>query len=425
TPGEKIAIKINLNNQYDAVFDPYLKEDNERDASPYVIKTLLRHLTNSVGVPQEDITIYDASRKMGNWFYNRVYYQDYPTIPLIPEFPDIHYVDKAGGAPGREQVQPSTELIYLADDTGLTRTLPTCVVEADYLINIPILKMHPINHGVTLSGKNFFGTWIEPVVNVHTYYINGLTMDNPTPQTDLFAHKDVGGKTLLYIGDGLFSTLIDHATIAKYHMYPFNNDWTNSLFFAQDPIALDSVMYDFLYTEGAYPIEGSQNYLHQSANPLPNTYDPENDGIYLSDSLGVHEHWNTTYSIFSTDRYVGPDHNGIDYVSLGSEHAQPAVIITTPKEHYLYVFGSERRPLNIPLTLIIGPITITAEVNGLEQPLDHLEFYLDNQLMKNTTIAPYIWKWNSLSVWRHQLTIKAYPLTGEPLHTTQQLWKFL
>jgi len=61
-------------------------------------------------------------------------------------------------------------------------------------------------------------------------------------------------------------------------------------------------MFDFLNAE-ANPIEGSQNYLHQAAEPLPNTYDPEGDGIYLSKSLGVHEHWDTSVDIFSSARY--------------------------------------------------------------------------------------------------------------------------
>jgi hypothetical protein len=44
-------------------------------------------------------------------------------------------------------------------------------------------------------------------------------------------------------------------------MYPFNGDWTNSLFFSQDPVAMDSVMYDFLFAEGTNPSEASQNYI--------------------------------------------------------------------------------------------------------------------------------------------------------------------
>ena len=256
-PDEKIAIKINLNNCWQPL--SYITKDNDRDASPYVVKALLRQLVNVVGVAQEDITVYDASRMMPNWFYRRVYYETYPSLNLIPEFPDIHYVDSTGGALGREKVKSSDEKIYFADESGLTKTLPTCVAEAKYIINMPILKRHPIQTGVTLSGKNFFGTWIEIVADVHSYHTAAFIAGNPAPQTDLLAHEHIGGKTILYIGDGIFATKEDHCTIAKFEMYPFNNDWTNSLFFSQDPVAIDSVMYDFLHAEGTNPCEGSQN----------------------------------------------------------------------------------------------------------------------------------------------------------------------
>ncbi|KYK31372.1 MAG: hypothetical protein AYK22_02515 [Thermoplasmatales archaeon SG8-52-3] len=312
--GEKIAIKINLNN-----CGSYTSEDNQRDASPQVVKALLRQLVNVLNVSQDDIIVYDASRQMSNWFYYRVYYEEYPADPLVSEFADVHYVDSSGGATGREKVIASGERIYFAAGDCEYCTLPTIVAEADYLINIPLLKRHPINTGVTLAGKNFFGTWMEAVSNVHSYHYLSFTLGNPTPQTDLFAHKDIGGKIVLYIGDGLFATPNDHAIIGKFQMYPFNNDWTNSLFFSQDPVAIDSVMYDFLHAEGTNPCEGSQNYLHQSAEPSLNVYDPENDGKFLSDSLGVHEHWDKNENIFSSDRYSGPTNNGIDYIFAAGE----------------------------------------------------------------------------------------------------------
>jgi hypothetical protein len=312
--GEKIAIKVNFNN-----CGSYTAEDNDRDASPYVIKSLLRQLVNVVGVNQEDIAIYDATRPIGNWFYNRVYYVEYPADPSVPEFPDVHFADSSGGASGREEVIASSQRIYFAAGSCAYRTLPTIVTEAKYLINMPLLKRHPIETGVTLSGKNLFGTWIEPVQDVHDYLYSSFILGNPAPQTDLFAHKQVGGKTILYIGDATYVTKVDHRTIAKFQMYPFNNDWTSSLFFSQDPVAIDSVMYDFLLAEGTNPSEGSQNYLHQSAVPNLNTYDPENDGVYLSDSLGVHEHWDTTEDIFSSDRYSGLSNNGIDYFAFQEE----------------------------------------------------------------------------------------------------------
>ena len=153
-------------------------------------------------------------------------------------------------------------------------------------------------------------------------------MGNPAPQVDLFAYEHLGGKTLLYLGDGTFGTKVDHKTIAKFLMYPFNDDWTNSLFFSQDPVALDSVMYDFLLTEGTNPIEGSQNYLHQAAVPSPNVYDPEHDGMYLSTSLGVHEHWDRTVNIFSAQSgTLVLQEMELTIAHLDEEFVRPGVVI--------------------------------------------------------------------------------------------------
>ena len=403
-PGEKIAIKMNLNNALGGVGDPYPKEDNDRDASPYVVKALLHQLVNVIGVAQQDITVFDASRPITNCLYNRIYYENYPADPLVEEFSQIHYVDSLGGATGREQVVPSLTKMYFSD--GVVRTLPTCVVEAKYLINMPLLKRHPINTGVTLSGKNFFGSFIEPVSDIHSYHISGLTMGNAAPQVDLFAYEHLGGKTLLYLGDGTFATKVDHRTIAKFLMYPFTDDWTNSLFFSQDPVAIDSVMYDFLLTEGTNPIEGAQNYLHQSAVPAPNVYDPEHDGMYLSTSLGVHEHWDRAVNIFSVDRYSGPTGNGIDYRTSGEEYVRPGVVFSTPLEKHLYLFGTDKGAL--PFTMILGKIDVEAQVNSDAGTVQKIEFYKDNILQFTDTEAPYIWTWNKLSFFRHTIKIIAY-----------------
>jgi Bacterial Ig domain/Domain of unknown function (DUF362) len=417
-PGEKITVKLNFNNALEGIA-PYVREDNDRDASPYVVKALLRHLVNVVGVAQEDITLFDASRPIPNCFYNRVKYETYPADMLVEEFSHIHYVDSTGGAAGREKVIPSNTKMYFAD--GTIRTLPTCVVEAKYIMNMPLLKRHPIQNGVTLSGKNFFGSFIEQVLDIHPYHKSGLIMGNPAPQVDLFAYEQLGGKTLLYIGDGTFATKVDHQTIAKFLMYPFNDDWTNSLFFSQDPVALDSVMYDFLLTEGTNPIEGAQNYLHQAAVPLPNVYDPEHDGIYLSTSLGVHEHWDRTVNIFSAERYSGPSGGGIDYRTSGEEFARPGVVITTPLEKHLYLFGTDKGAL--PFTLIIGKINVEARVNDEVGTVQKIEFYKDNRLQFTDTEAPYIWTWNKLSFFRHTIKIIAYYDSVNSTSNQMTVWK--
>jgi len=339
-PGEKIAIKLNFNNALGGTGDPYFKEDNDRDASPYVVKALLYQLVHVIGVAQEDIILFDASRPIPDWFYNRVYYETYPADPLVEEFSSIHYVDSLGEATGREQVVPSSTKMYFSN--GVVRTLPTCIVDANYLINMPLLKRHPINMGVTLSGKNFFGSFIEPVSDIHAY----------------------------------------------------------------DPVALDSVMYDFLLTEGTNPIEGAQNYLHQAAVPASNVYDPEHDGTYLSTSLGVHEHWDRTVNIFSAERYVGPSENGIDYLTYGEEFVHPGAVFVTPQEKHLYLFGEDKGAF--PFTTIIGKIDVEAQVNVFSGTVQKIEFYIDNTLQFTDTEAPYIWIWNKLSFFKHTIKVIAY-----------------
>jgi hypothetical protein len=420
--GEKIAIKINLNNVYGwdpfNTIDEYEHEDNDRDASPYVVISLLDHLVNVVGVNQNDITVYDTSRIIINWFYDRV----------SPLYPYVHYIDAEGGKEGREIAESSDFGIHFSD--GLFRTLPKCVVDAKYLINMPLLKKHPIQNGITLSGKNLFGTFIEPVADLHPYHQSGLILNNPTPQTDLLAHEHIGGKTLLYIGDGTFGTLQDHCTICKFNMFPFNDDWTNSLFFSQDPIAIDSVMFDFLNFEGPSPIEGSQNYLHQSAEPMLNQYDPENDGEYVSESLGVHEHWDTSVSIFSSSRYSGFENQGIDLLTIGEEFITPSVIITQPADKKLYFRGVET-PVKIswitfysfPETIVIGNITVKVKVNNVPE-VDYIKFFIDDELKYTDDEFPYEWEWGEISFSKHILKVLASIDGEENLFTERLVWKF-
>jgi hypothetical protein len=121
-------------------------------------------------------------------------------------------------------------------------------------------------------------------------------------------HRDLGAKTVLYLIDGLFGGYYWKGTPYKWEMAPFNGDWPSSLFASQDPVAIDSVAYDFLITEWPHVVEngtggpgslqgGAQDYLHEAAKadfpPSGTWYDPENDG-YALDSLGVHEHWNNS-----------------------------------------------------------------------------------------------------------------------------------
>jgi len=92
---------------------------------------------------------------------------------------------------------------------------------------------------------------------------------------------------------------------------------------SQDPVALESVVYDFISNEpnlisGNPSFNGNQDNQFQEcalANDPPSKikYDPENDGTGLQ-SLGVHEHWNNSKER-KYSRNLGKS-NGIELISL-------------------------------------------------------------------------------------------------------------
>jgi hypothetical protein len=314
TAGEKIAIKINHTLSSSALADMEKPEGftDRIDNSPQLTIALLRQLTDVVGVCPNDISIGDPGRIMPNYWYNMV----------EPNCPGVVYIAKVGGM-GRTQSQWSTVKFYWSDPitsrvTGKTQDyIPTHFAQASYFINFPILKSHD-NGGITVCGKNHFGSLI---INPNTtgYYDMHATRATETPGmghyraiVDLMGHPKLGGKTLLALIDGLYAGQNWDSRPIRYLMAPFNHDWPSSIFLSQDPVAIDSVADDFLWTEldgshtpyndpypeTAYPHKsGADDYLHEAAlaNDPPSGafYDPNHptDVTRLA-SLGVHEHWN-------------------------------------------------------------------------------------------------------------------------------------
>jgi hypothetical protein len=129
----------------------------------------------------------------------------------------------------------------------------------------------------------------------------------------------MGGKTLLYLIDGLYGGYRWQGTPYKFQMSPFNNDWPSSVFVSQDPVAIDSVGLDFLWEEwpDVVRVDAVDDYLHEAAeanNPPSGTfYDPNGDGSGIG-SLGVHEHWNNAIDK-QYSRNLG-NGNGIELISI-------------------------------------------------------------------------------------------------------------
>ncbi|MFW5976394.1 MAG: DUF362 domain-containing protein [Bacillota bacterium] len=284
--GEKIAIKLNLNTH-----SYYSEESNEIDLSPQVVEVLVESLVEKGKVREQDIILYDASRIMGDKIYKRIY----------AKYPEIIFVDNQGEE-GRKKVEPDENAkIYFPEQDFNYYYLPKRIAEAKYLINLASMKKHSLA-GVTFTAKNHFGSIYDVSSGIWTprklhqgVNTRNNKNGNPNPLINLMGHQDLGGKTVLYIIDSLYSAMNQQDNNpVRWSMKPFSGDWTSSLFMSQDGVALDSVAFDFLNEETNIP-ENSNNYLKEAAmadNPPSDIeYDPENNDNNLS-SLGVYEHWN-------------------------------------------------------------------------------------------------------------------------------------
>jgi hypothetical protein len=350
--GDKIAIKVN--NIYSRFYEWTDSQDNR--PCPQMVHALLWQLVNNADVPEEDITIYDCNFYHGDPVY-KYNYADFPGVRWAEgdatDRVDGHgYENGPGSDPGtREKVMPDTNCRVYYGDPNLvpgsgTVCLPTVVSEAKYLIDVALPRPHELA-GITACAKNFFGSvWNPDPPPGNAYYYHGWCpfymhkavasldfaadipmrpMGSYNALVDLMGHKDLGGKTILFLGECI-----------RYRYWsapPFNGGPASSLFMSQDIVAIESVLLDFLRSEGAIPAGTVDNYLHEAAqadNPPSGTvYDPENDSIRLK-SLGVHEHWNNftdkQYSrnlgtgegieliqiISSTSTSTGVDHNEIN-----------------------------------------------------------------------------------------------------------------
>jgi hypothetical protein len=284
--GETIAIKVNFNNVIN-----YADADNQADGSPQSIVGLLDQLVNAAGVPEDRITVYEApktapSRVIPDRVYNRGH----------AAFPGVVWADCTGGS-GRTAISWSTTSITYSVANFFGRDLPTCVTGATYLINMSLLKGHN-TAGVTLTAKNHFGS-----INAREHSLIACAsrpMGSYSPFVDLIGHPHLGGKTLLFIIDGLYGVpdLDDSVRSSGRWNRLFGGQWSASYFMSLDPVAIDSVGLDFLSAEfGAALGEGktanADNYLHEAAcadrPPSGTVY--RQGGTNLV-SLGVHEHWN-------------------------------------------------------------------------------------------------------------------------------------
>ena len=298
--GEKLAIKPNwvgmIWREGNVDLETYrlIRRQDYMNTAPQMLIALIDQLVSAAGVAPADITVCDTLAYMAEEYYR----------PMRDAFPDVAYED-FGGQAGRRPVRASSVPFYWScrPEGVATDYVPESFARADYLINFANLKAHT-GAGVTLCAKNHFGSLVRWPVQAGYYNMHRHCFTKKTAvyreNVDLLGHAQLGGKTVLNLIDGLFPGKhpIDHAP-RRWDSPPFDGHWACSLLASQDPVAIDSVGFDFLWSEWSdHPRNpGADDYLHEAAlahdPPSGTFYDPNHptDQQRLA-SLGVHEHWN-------------------------------------------------------------------------------------------------------------------------------------
>ncbi|MEA2054599.1 MAG: hypothetical protein U9O96_05735 [Candidatus Thermoplasmatota archaeon] len=98
-----------------------------------------------------------------------------------------------------------------------------------------------------------------------------------------------------------------------------------------------------------------------------------------------------------------------------ADYSPPKINIVRPEENYLYLFDRELMPAK--RTLILGSITVIAEVNDPMEKVDRVEFYLCHighkyELQPRAVVysPPYEWKWNErvARLYEYEITAGVY-----------------
>lgn len=310
-PGEKIAVKINCNQDRSAEWGVPraggppggFRGGPPRPAlnglpSPHVVAALVNQLIQAGGVRGEDILLFEVAqgRNIGRPIYERI------RANSNPQFQQVRFlVNNDYGLGGRLSPEPDeSHPIHFSKAEVPVGYLPRQVTEAKYMVNLAILRAHGMA-GLTLTGKNHFGSvhfpndggWTPRVL--HPQVLRTQAMGSYNCLVDLMGHPHLGGKSMLYMLDGLYASAHNEGNVIRFAS--LGDTWAASLLASQDPVAIDSVGLDILRNEPrATEVRGNaDNYLHEAAQaarpPSGTVYDPGKTGRSIA-SLGVHEHWN-------------------------------------------------------------------------------------------------------------------------------------
>ena len=263
--GQTVAIKVSFNNgnkpnEYNYSIDSVVEPVN----------AIIRGLA-AAGVPLKNIIIFDSQRPFRPEFLQKL------TKGVVVE-------DYKSGRP----FETGAEDIFFRPPghSPIRGRISRVVVQADYLINVPVLKRHGFA-GISMGMKNHYGTFYEAEL-VHDWTsisTSGPWREDYSPITELNLNPHIANKTILVVGDAIFAAPHNSGSRSTPTAWTtFSGQSPKSLFFSTDPVAIDVVMGDLLQLELGSGLVKERAFRHlklaedaglgiyERGNPWTNTY---------------------------------------------------------------------------------------------------------------------------------------------------------
>jgi Domain of unknown function (DUF362) len=227
---KRIAVKVNFNN---TIRDVRRTLNN----SPAMISVLARSLADA-GFAQRSICVFDCSRPFP---------QEFKAVVRQNRLEEVTLLGKG------DQLPASGQMIFLSDNRGMQKAgkpldrypIPQCVMEADYLINLHLVKIHM--PGVTGAMKNLFG--LQEDVGFYMHQPGAKSFERAFHLPDISLNEDIRKRARLNLAEFIFGghtpDTLDKFTNETF----FPGGLPASLIVSRSPFYHDTVLRAFIEAE--------------------------------------------------------------------------------------------------------------------------------------------------------------------------------
>jgi len=281
--------------------------------------------------------------------------------------------------------------------------------------------------------------------------LDGFSISDSRSHSGLHSFKSPNGNEVVGSMTSLHPTPItEDTTLAFWCWYDIENNWD----YAMVEVSYDGRSYEVLdtytgfssgWTYKEYDLseyEDESVFIRFRYTTDENTLE---EGFYVDDILPIADFSTITTlsnSITENDYEITGQSDGIFYYQVkghnnehdwgdfstlekiivgdGADTEPPEVEITSPAS-FLYIGNHAILPF--PTPFIFGDIDVM--VNAVDESgIDHVDFYVDDQLMETDETASYSWTWSETAFFKHTIKVIAVDNYENEAEKELTMWKF-